>query len=629
MKKFAAMFISVMLIVTMTFSITVSAAPEDELQGVFSVLTQDTGTLTLTKYEKTSDDQTSTDGKKAVSGAEFTAYKVANLTGKGLFTVVDAYKDVKVTVDGTEWSLEKLLTQDEYIEGEVHAGSFTYTSSDIFQKLIPGLQEVSKTDTTGYKSTETTKDVDGEEVGTGEYTFGDLPLGVYLVVETKVPAGYASASQSFLAAIPAWDNEANEWNYDVTASPKDSPINPEKIISQSRHGDKNDAVAIGDLVAYEVTANLPYYGEALPISWTAATTVYPTEEKFNNTVAAMKYTFVDTMSKGLTFYNNTEDKTDYYNMTITVDRGAGNGGLLTLKEGADKDYTLTTATVPQTGETTITVDFNWAKINQYQGKTITFCYNATLNENAVVGVEGEDKNKNTVLVKYVQDPQVSTNVVSSGTSETEVYTYGFELTKLFENKAVPAGVDATAVEFTLTYYGVAQWFAIKNGDSGKYTAYGKNMSDEKLDTIPENEGKEVTINGEKYKITKALRPDSTGKLVVRGLDDKTYTLEETKSVNGYSKLASGVDIAVTADEEQGSANKLDGTVTAKMGDTTLTNSDDNDGFFTLSVNNVKKQFDLPLTGGVGILMFTIGGGVVIAVAIIIFAQLRKKKTSAK
>lgn len=622
MKKFAAMFISVMLIVTMTFSITVSAAPEDEVQGVSSVLTQDKGTLTLTKYEKTSDDQTSTDGKEPVSGAEFTAYKVANLTGKGLFTVVDAYKDVKVTVDGTEWSLEKLLTQDEYIDGEVHAGSFTYTSSDIFQKLIPGLQEVSKTDTTGYKSTESAENK-------GTYTFGNLPLGVYLVVETKVPAGYASASQSFLAAIPAWDNEANKWNYDVTASPKDSPINPEKIISQSEHGDKNDAVAIGDLVAYEVTANLPYYGEALPTSWTAATTVYPTEKKFNDTVAAMKYTFVDTMSKGLTFYNNTEDKTDRDNMTITVDRGAGNGGLLTLEEGADKDYTLTTATDPQTGETTITVDFNWAKINQYQGKTITFSYNATLNENAVVGVDGDNKNKNTVLVKYVQDPQVSTDPILSDISETEVYTYGFELTKLFENKAVPADVDATAVEFTLTHYGVAQWVAIKNGDSGKYTAYGKNMSDEKLDTIDENEGKEVTINGEKYTITKALHPDSTGKLVVRGLNDETYTLEETKSVNGYSKLASRVDIVVTADKEQGNANKLDGTVTAKMGDTTLTNLVDNDGIFTLSVNNVKSQFDLPLTGGAGILMFTIGGVVVIAVAIIIFAQLRKKKTSAK
>lgn len=155
------------------------------------------------------------------------------------------------------------------------------------------------------------------------------------------------------------------------------------------------------------------------------------------------------------------------------------------------------------------------------------------------------------------------------------------------------------------------------------------MSDEKLDIIAENEGKEVTINGEKYTITKALHPDSTGKLVVRGLDDETYTLEETKSVNGYSKLASRVDIVVTADEEQGNADKLDGTVTAKMGDTTLTNSADNDGIFTLSVNNVKSQFDLPLTGGAGILMFTIGGGVVIAVAIIIFAQLRKKKTSAK
>lgn len=74
---------------------------------------------------------------------------------------------------------------------------------------------------------------------------------------------------------------------------------------------------------------------------------------------------------------------------------------------------------------------------------------------------------------------------------------------------------------------------------------------------------------------------------------------------------------------------LTGAVVATIGDTTLTNSVDNDGIFTLSINNTKNRFNLPLTGGTGILLFTIGVGIVIAAAIIIFSQLRKKNTSVK
>lgn len=611
MKKFAAVFISIMLVMAMTFSVAVSAADEPIGAGVETVLTQDTGTLTLTKYEKTSDDQTSTDGKEPVSGAEFTAYKVANLTGKGLFTVVDAYKDVKVTVDGTEWSLESLLSTDYIYCGPDKAGSLTYTSSDIFQKLIPGLQQVSQNDENGVKSTESTEE-------DGEYTFGDLPLGVYLVVETKVPQGYASASQSFLAAIPAWDNEKNEWNYDVTANPKDSPINPEKIIVDSSINKKEDTVGIGDTVKYKVTANLPYYGEALPTSWTEPTVIYPTEEDFNNKLADMKYTFTDKMSKGLTFVSNNESRSD---MKITVENG---DEPVQLELGSEKDYYLSVGTNAITGVTTITVSFNWARINKYQGKTINFEYLATVNEKAVVG-SADEKNNNTVTIKYVQDPQVSTDPVESDPSKTEVYTYGFELTKKFENKtAEEAGVDATAVEFRLSSDGQEKWFAIKDGDSGKYMAYSEKLSE---GNTPASEGAKVVIYGKDYTVTKALHPDSTGKLAVMGLDAGIYTLEETKSTEGYGKLASKIDIHVkggyTTDE------KLDGTVVAEMGGRALRNLDENDGVFTLSINNVKSQFDLPLTGGAGILMFTIGGGVVIAVAIIIFAQLRKKKTSAK
>ena len=82
-------------------------------------------------------------------------------------------------------------------------------------------------------------------------------------------------------------------------------------------------------------------------------------------------------------------------------------------------------------------------------------------------------------------------------------------------------------------------------------------------------------------------------------------------------------IIVTADKDAN--NDLTGKVAAKVGDKHLDTATDNIGKFLFSVNNVSKQFDLPLTGGMGILMFTVGGGVIIAAAIIIFSQLRKKK----
>ena len=49
------------------------------------------------------------------------------------------------------------------------------------------------------------------------------------------------------------------------------------------------------------------------------------------------------------------------------------------------------------------------------------------------------------------------------------------------------------------------------------------------------------------------------------------------------------------------------------------------GIFALTVNNPKSQFELPTTGGMGILLFTLGGAVVLAAAIVIFTLARKKK----
>lgn len=577
MKKFAAVCMSTLLVAGVTMGTVASAA---------TVLDNTKkGSITLTKYEKLSDTQTSTDGANPVTGAEFTAYKVANITENGLFTSVDDYKDVSVQVGETTWSLDDLLTKDQFTANE---GGLTYTDSDIFEKLIPGLQDVSKTDASGKTFTEGTA---------GTYTLSELDLGVYLVVETKVPANYTVASQSFLVALPTWNNTTGEWEYEVKASPKDAPVNPtKKIVGADDAKLDEDTVKIGDTVNFEVTANLPYYGDSLPTAWTEATVLYPTAGAFNAKVAEIKYILTDTMTKGLTFDNN---------MAVSVD-----GTALTK----DTDFTV----AYDTAANTVTANFDWSKINQYQGKKITVTYSATVNENAVIG----SANTNTVKISYYNDPQTSDSTTDTDTDTTKVYTYGMDLTKTFNNAAADGTtINASTVEFTLAdNAGKAFWF-IKTAD-GNYTAYSPAMSGTTTEPAEGN----VTVNGKEYKLTQKLNPTATGALSLKGLDVGTYVLTENKSVDGYSKLTSNVTIEVTGATTDGS---LTGAVIAKIGEKTLANSADNDGIFTLSINNTKNQFNLPLTGGTGILLFTIGGGIVIAAAIIIFSQLRKKNTSAK
>ncbi len=53
------------------------------------------------------------------------------------------------------------------------------------------------------------------------------------------------------------------------------------------------------------------------------------------------------------------------------------------------------------------------------------------------------------------------------------------------------------------------------------------------------------------------------------------------------------------------------------------------GTFAITVNNSKSQFNLPLTGGAGLWIFTILGAIVMAAAIIYFSHMRGKKKAAQ
>lgn len=283
----------------------------------------------------------------------------------------------------------------------------------------------------------------------------------------------------------------------------------------------------------------------------------------------------DTMSKGLTFEDNAEN--------IKVLNG---------NEEVDKKmYTVTHSTDDSTKVTTITITFdseNYCKklaSNTTQNFTIT--YTATLNDQAVLG--GKDGNTNDVFVTYKNTGDVDR--VTKPKDTTKVFTYGIDLLKKGE------GVDKlVGVKFKLTD---GNDNAVNVEKKGKNTFYTPDGSSNEVET------------------------DAAGKIYIRGLKPGTYKLIETKTNAGYVLLKDPVVIEIKADNATGEAEAFVGSKPVTM-QNDQKNSDSKTAEVPLTVVN-SKGFNLPVTGGRGIALFTIAGIAIVAAAgSLLFMRKRSK-----
>ena len=273
----------------------------------------------------------------------------------------------------------------------------------------------------------------------------------------------------------------------------------------------------------------------------------------------------------------------------------------------------------------MTVEISWDALDRYQGKQIQLTYSARLNEDAFI----KDANTNDVTYKFSHDPQKSAEEPHTEITppDTETYTYQMNLTKLLNNEKPEDvkdvdknGTDVSGVTFQLYVEGSTTPLYVKKTSDGVYT----------ICTEPtETEIEEKTVQQE-------IHPTAKGSLSVKGFKAGTYELEETKSVSGYTLLTKPITIVVEENTDA-EGKVINGTVNAYIKGATgeenvsLVTSDATDGtnaengIFKITVNNVKKQFNLPQTGGAGLWMFTIAGGILMALAIIFFHTLRTKK----
>ena len=292
------------------------------------------------------------------------------------------------------------------------------------------------------------------------------------------------------------------------------------------------------------------------------------------------YTFNDTFSAGLTFNANS------VKVYLSDDKS-------TEKSDITNSFTVATS---GNGFTVKCSDLK--KISDItKSKYIVVEYNATLNENAVIGLDG---NPNTVWLTYSNKPDQSGEGQPS-TGETPkdtviVFTYELDTTKVdgADNKKL------ANAEFKLKN-SANQWAIVKN---------------DKVTGWSDTEESGTT-----------LVSDSNGLFKVIGLDAGTYYLKETKAPSGYNQLANEIELTITATTNNGqtwtdavAANALT-KLEVTVGDN-IKEGNINNGTVDITIENNKGTV-LPATGGLGTTMFyMIGGLLMLATAILLITKRR-------
>ena len=224
------------------------------------------------------------------------------------------------------------------------------------------------------------------------------------------------------------------------------------------------------------------------------------------------------------------------------------------------------------------INFVYEQISSYD--KIIVEYTAKLSQDATT-VVGSTGNTNTAYLDYSNNPYGEE--LQTQTDTNKVYTYGMEITKTdMEESAIPNG----GAEFTLSLNDEVLYF-VKTADGTYYLA---------------NEG---DADGQ---ATTNLVVDNNSKLRIYGLDTGTYSLTETKAPDGYYKATTPKTITIT-DEADG----IDG----------ILDDGDGTGIYKANFQN-SSEFQLPVTGGMGTVIFAAGGIVFIGLGILLLTVVVKK-----
>ena len=480
----------------------------------------------------------------AVKGVEFTYLKVADIVQ---FTESErdgvTYNHVEVL-----YGIDKTIGADLLNALGLSNGAKRYTNADhldatkyFYQSdvLIDTLAQALQSNSTTVKNA--LESYIAANGGTampltdayGKSEAKDLELGLYLVVETKVPEMVTSTCNPFFVSIPMTSVDGTNatdggtrWIYDVTIYPKNLTGIPtlEKTLRENqddtgKHNGTTDDItdgyahtgtaSDGDVIDYQIISTLP--------SITSEST-YLTE-----------YTFIDTLSAGLT-YNKKDILIEFFTDDACTD-------LLDSWDESEGFFKVSYSTTAE-GESVMTIEMTEQGLTEintnkrvytgasmvnsgYSDCTIRITYKATMDSDNSV-VYGDSGNPNEVVLVWKRSSQ---DYFDTLVDDAHVFTYAMELTKLFSD----GNGDYTKVEF------------IMQNDTDGYFVKAELNEEEGIYYVVDH----VADEADATHFIPVENESGEGLVIVKGLEDDSYTVTEVRTDNGYTLLKDDIKIVIS------------------------------------------------------------------------------------
>ena len=625
--------------------VNVKAASSDVID------TSKTGSITIHKYDMTAakqggvnlDNFTSTGKQNTAAEAALEKYAIKGVE----FSYLRVGDVEQQSENGKIQMIYELPTALQQILGLASSdaakteGSKTYFTSQIINdKLAQALEDntATKDKLEAYMGQNGTA---MDETNANGVTSKDkLPLGLYLIVETKAPENVTYTTNPWFVQLPSTDSNGDDWFYDVICYPKNETGNPtlDKRVRNNPDQD-NVTTANADRLADFTSARNEYRYQSTVTASKAETLDYQFISKLphitSSTTYLSTYTFNDTMAKGMTYgkdaviaiYEN-KDAADSTNVNNDNKSGA-----LAVWKSSDTDPKFT-ATYGKSGDdSTMKIEMTKAGLSElnkkYSDKYIVAYYTAKVNTDDSV-VLGDKGNPNDVSLTW---KRTSTNYYDILKDKCIVYSYGYDLTKKFsDSKGDPTKVKFVVQNKTDNYYLVA-----RADRAGVYQVTGKSATEADATQFS---------------------PASDGKLVINGIEADEYGFTETHSDAGYSLLKKEVIVKITETKADitpteanitgiqsksdtdstandgvpnGAALKNDVTVQTTAASATVDNTkatmtkqdESNNAYVNMEITN-QKQFMLPMTGGAGSYLLIIAGVVAAGCGMMILRKNKKQ-----